>query len=491
MSESTTQQAVDLYRLLRGYLRQSAQGRQIVQAFERNQEQADKQLRTYLQQVLPKDPVLARKLASALGSEGDFNTVLIDSQVDQIINIAKLGVLNLNVKYDIFVFSTVWQVVMMSAIGIAVAAAVGFAWWWMIQPAWMTGEFNIAVATFSQEAGNQAIAGAISQQLFDFLEGEYQLSQLGDVQVTHEHIGKIGGADEAERIAAKTNAQLVIYGSVTVINNQASLSPKFYVAESFRSDVGEVNGPHNLSLPVNFEITDVLSPDGVVAQLKQRATVLTEFTKGLAYLQSGEFQLALPAQEESIQLAESFADFPGKEVLYLFASDAARRAKKFDRASYYVDGALTINPSYARGYIARGNLEYEQGQLDLAEADYQHALELAVPPDEAFVFEKAHLNLANVAHNRLLRTKTAEKTGFADLAIRHFQQVIDSVNQRPSILQSNRDRAAWAYYGMGRTWQEIGEMGKAADAYRQVLDFSEDPKLRQETQTLLDEVTIH
>ena len=429
---------------------------------------------------------MASKLAGALGEPGQFNTLVVDSQVDQIINIARLGVLNLHVKYDIFVFRDVRQLVAVSAIVLLVAAGIGYTIWQLGQPVRMTGDFNVAVASFRQEPpGGTLIAPALSERLFNYLENEYQLSNLSDVQITHKNIGQIAGVDEAETIAAKTNAQLVIYGSVIVVGDSAELAPKFYVADSFRADVGEINGEHQLALPLQFAASQVLTPDGVSTALKQRAGALTNFTKGLAYLQIGAYDDALPSFEQALQQAETVGDFSGKEIFYLFASDAARRVQKPDLARYYVDGALLLNTAYARAYIARANIAYGQGELDSAQADYEKALTLVGAPDDAFIFEKANLGIGNVYHNRFLGATETERPELATMAIKYFQQVIDAVNKLDPPHQPNRERAARAHYDIGRIYQTQQDAQRARTAYRETLKLTNDSDLRNDIEERL------
>ena len=120
-------------------------------------------LAAYLRQKLPEDEAFARKLALALESEAGAQqvTVVAGGQVDQIVNIARLGVLNLTVKRHVSVFRDVRQLVVFLAVALAVGTVLSFIVWKGRQPAKMTGDFNIAVAEFGQVAENAEMMTSI------------------------------------------------------------------------------------------------------------------------------------------------------------------------------------------------------------------------------------------------------------------------------------------------------------------------------------------
>ena len=156
-----------------------------------------------------------------------------------------------------------------------------------------------------------------------------------------------------------------------------------------------------------------------------------------------------------------------------------------DLARYYVDGALTLNEAYARAYIARANIAYEQGELQKAQTDYEHALTLIGVPDHAFIFEKAKLGLGNVYHNRLLSATESARPALAEKAIGYFQEVIAAVNGLDPPRQPNRERAAWAHYGIGRINQMQQQTPMARAAYQATLQLTEDRALRSDIEERL------
>lgn len=94
----------------------------------------------------------------------------------------------------------------------------------------MTGDFNIAVVQFGQVTDQGIVPSALATQigklLFDFLDSEYRVTDFGlNIQVAYKKIGPITEGREAEQLAADIGADIVIYGSVFVTGNEATLSP--------------------------------------------------------------------------------------------------------------------------------------------------------------------------------------------------------------------------------------------------------------------------
>ena len=86
--------------------------------------------------------------------------------------------------------------------------------WKPSHPKQMDGQFNIAVAEFlelSNVSSSPKIGAIVSRMLFNFLEHEYQTNNFGlDIQVSHQDVGIIKDATEAEHIASLLYYQLLI-----------------------------------------------------------------------------------------------------------------------------------------------------------------------------------------------------------------------------------------------------------------------------------------
>ncbi len=320
-------------------------------------------------------------------------------------------------KISVTLFGTTGSVVAFGSIIFLAVGAIIFVSWWQSQPAIMPkNEFNIAVATFVAvpKSADPAVAEAASQMVFSFVDAEYRSSGLEKVNVAHEHIGAIHDYAEAERLANRINATVVIYGDVIVVGDQAALEPKFYVSDPFEPNVSEISGQHQLSLPVKFDTREILNfQSGVNEALRLKSSVLIDFTKGLAYLSNEDLQPALDSFEAAIASANSYGDFEGKEVLYLFASHVARKLKNYQLAQQYIDQALKINHAYARAYIGQANIYYSQLDFNLALKYYTDAMQIEDPPENALIPEKANLGIGNVKTFLFQSAESPEKAKFS------------------------------------------------------------------------------
>ena len=488
-------QAETLYRVLREHLSQSADSQQLIAAFESNPDREGAALAAYLRQTLPKDEALANQIAAALGDDIRLATIVTGGQVDQIINIARLGFLSLTVKRYFYVFRTVRQVIAFLLIMIAVGSAIAFGFWLSKQPARMVGDFNIAVAEFDEVSSSDHpnLASIISQMLFDYLDSTYQTGEFRiTIQVEHDKIGVIHSPVEAADLAKRVNANLVIYGTVSVLGGSASITPKFWVSDTLKNDASEMlgAGEHQLEYDFKFngsEVMDIVS--GINTMLKQRANILVEFTQALVYRQIKDYPTALNVVNQAINEAKSYGDFKGKETLYLIAADIARLNKDLIASRQFVSESLRINPKYARAYIALGNVFYEQRDFVQAYQNYDHAIKLKDDqPYGAHIVEKANLGLGNIFSYQFQSQPT--NSALAERALTYFSNVTDAYQQSTD----NTDKtsiaglAALAYYGQGVIYQIQSEKDKARDALEHVLNISDDPILRQRAQDRLNQL---
>ena len=278
------------------------------------------------------------------------------------------------------------------------------------KPARMIGDFNIAVAQFGEITDQglvpSARAAQISQALFDFLDSEYKATDFGlKVQAAHKDIGIITEDREAERQASEIGADVLIYGTVFVEGDTATLSPRFFIAN--RPDTQELTGQHRFALPITFTVSGSVSYDKVNAELRSRAGVLVLFTQGLTFLSARDFGKGLRCFQQAIHEAEKYGRFEGQEVLYLSAANASQLNQNSVEAGKYADQALVLNQEYARAYIARGNIYYSQAlqrsfdeaMLDKALAEYERAgraLEMQDQPAGAYIREKLDVAVGNI-----------------------------------------------------------------------------------------------
>jgi tetratricopeptide (TPR) repeat protein len=360
------------------------------------------------------------------------------------------------------------------------------------KPARMTGGFNIAVAQFG-EVTDQGIAPSarateIGKLLFDFLDSEYKATDFGlKIQVAHEKIGILTEDQEAEQLASDINADIVIYGNIFADGNEATLSPRFYIAD--RPDTGELTGQHQLALPLQFEASSLSFPDSVNAELRTRAAILVLFTEGLSYLSSDDLDGASHSFQQAIHEAESHGPYEGQEVLYLFATVTNERQGNIEQAVKHLDEAFRLNPEYARAYLARGNLYYAQalrklndeGLLKQALAEYEKAIKAQDQPAGAYILEKADVALGNVY---VLRAQETGDPGLYAQAIDRYERVVTRYGEPAN--ERIRELAARAYFGIGIAYERQNDYIQAKSAYQQCADITRESQTKSRCELQLD-----
>ncbi|SRR6266545_2552388 len=490
-------QTEKLSQILSRHLSRSPQGKEIISKFKEDRGQGREALLAYLNASLPANETLTKLLADALGEEHAerFTTIVAGGgSVGEIINVGQLD--KLDIHY--YIFSDVWQVLALLVGVVIIGSTIFISAWWLRQPQRMTGNFNIAVAEFVQTGEAASVAPVVSQRIFSILEGQYKLSSFEIVQVAHDKIGVITNAEEASALARKINAHLVIYGDVTVLDDQVLVTPQFYVAEMQQSNVGEVNGEHKLAARISIPKKDLVTPaNPALEKMQQSATTLIEFTKALVYLTAGrpgDLNLARESIDRAIAESHRYGDFEGKEVLYLFASDIARRRGELPKAQMYIDEAIHINDNYGRAYIAEGNIYYDQDNLYQAMYYYNKAKSLANQPFGAYVTEKASLGLGNSCStqyqyvHRNNQVDQAGATALANCALDNYQVVIASYNQQAAPELALKEMATWAYYWSGIVYQEADYFAEAQQVYEKALNLTTNSELLIRARRRLDEV---
>jgi tetratricopeptide (TPR) repeat protein len=378
---------------------------------------------------------------------------------------------------------------------VLIGTILGSGLWWLRQPRRMTGNFNIAVALFSQQGNAEPnVSQIVSQQLFRFLDDQAKLITFENVQVSHKNIGVITSAEEAKTLAQRINAQVVIYGDVTTFGEEARMTPQFYIAEAFRADVGELNGQQKLAAPISFPIGDLLDPTSMpMTLIQERTVIMTEFTKALVYLGLDNLPLAKEAVDQAMRSSESQGPFEGQEVLYLIASQIARLQGDQTSAEIFVNHALELNPQYGRGYIARANIYYDQDNLYQAIKTYKKAKELPNQPFGAYIVEKGSLGIGNSCWVQLQYVKQnpiSDVAAIKDLqecARENYQQVIDSFEQQDKPETNIKEMAAQAYYGIA-TLLKPDQPEEARRLYKRVLELTTDQDLIRRTNQRLQEM---
>lgn len=398
-----------------------------------------------------------------------------------------------------YLFRDTRQLVIVIFVFLLLSGGIVVGYWYSKQPATMTGNFNIAIAQFGeiQEDGSiksSVNAEKISSTLFGFLDSEYRASGLGlNLQVSHKNMPLVTEDMEAEILAEKVNADIVIYGNIFIQGDKAEFSPRFYVAE--HPDTNELTGQNELAYPIVFNISELSTQDQVNTELRKRAEILFNFTKGLIYFSQKDFESALRAVQSAITTAEESKQIiVGQEVLYLLAARIQTNNNNYDNANQMLDTALALNPQYARAHLIRGNIYYRQALetnydlklLNDALAEYKLAYQLPNQPEGAYIPVKARTNIGNVL---VVEAQQTNDSKLYDQAIENYYYVIKEYQHSHFLLI--RPYVAISYFGLGAAYERQGKTEQALDAYQSAYDLTDDldfkSRIEQQIKILKDQ----
>jgi tetratricopeptide (TPR) repeat protein len=356
------------------------------------------------------------------------------------------------------------------------------------------------VAEFVPTGDADEIAPIVSQRIYSFLDGQYKLSSFADVQVAHNKIGRVHDAQEARDLAGKINAHALIYGDVAMVSDQAMITPQFYIVDAHRSNVGEINGQHKLAARIGLSVQDLVDPSSAsLNRIEQNTGILIEFTKALVYLAARtpkDLALARISIQNAIDEGERGERFEGQEVLYLFASDIARRQKEYEQAQAYLNQAMALNKNYGRGHIAQGNIYYDRDDLYQASRFYQQAIDRGDKPLGAYVLEKARLGLGNVCLVQYQYVRgnpdadPAEVAALAECALGHYQAVITSYATQAEPEDLLTEMTAGAYHSSGIVYRGADQIEAARLVYEQARHLTQDTAMQTRIAIELDEIEV-
>ncbi len=381
-------------------------------------------------------------------------------------------------------------------------------------PTVMTGEFNVAVAQFGQVGRDGRVQESedsrrLSQWFFERLQDEYEsLSSDLSVLIWHDSmdlgtgIGIVPGSNPAEQsgaasdLAARIDADIVIYGNLDSGEAPAKFTPEFYVVELL--DAEELVGRHAFGSPIDVELPiDRLASRFQFNQtLTARATALTVFTLGLAWEFAGNPEMAL----ELFRQAEQVEDWPaneGKEIVYLFIGRELGILDQWNESQAAFQIALDINPAYDRALFGMGNVYREIAQAlppaerldtdDLIRSieKYKQALDAAREKPGGPVVIKARIGLGSAYRLQgeayLFAGDYSQADEWFELSIQELQRATLMAGEDDERLQASAyqwlgtayEQQAFVRYTQGDTAGEQALLQQAISAYTQCIEYSD------------------
>jgi tetratricopeptide (TPR) repeat protein len=378
------------------------------------------------------------------------------------------------------------------------------------QPAVMSGDFRIAVASFVVDEEIQD-AASLGYDLADSvrLRLEQDVDEINPGLVITiwgpDLAGAVSGqtaelrAASAEALAEKIHADLVIYGVVQPSGERWQVTPEFYIAAENFYEAREVVGPHDLGTPLDLPgtISNSAWRFEFGKQMLARGKALSALSVGLGYMALHEYEPALEHFESGLSVSNR-DDLQGQKVLYMLAGNAAAKigeknvqSKSFEEAQAaflhsqeLLEKAVSIDPEYARPYITLSGLAYMRalmpallsGQSDdvgLPELQtcfdlLQKAENAADKPPLADVDAKAHYSRGQCL---LLQALAASPDSYA-LARTEYLAVIEAYadGQNPRL----KEVTAESHARLGAIYLVEGEKLQAVEEYQIAINLLAD-----------------
>ncbi|MEX1020541.1 MAG: tetratricopeptide repeat protein [Litorilinea sp.] len=254
--------------------------------------------------------------------------------------------------------------------------------------------FNIAVAEFGEldaDGNIQAseLGARLSRLLFTGMQGTdfRQLPFLapGDMLIWYlaeeqaaRHITDsvirgqtpVARGAQAEALAERIEAQMIINGYLTVADDPGSLALEFYYRPDqhyLRNQPDAIGGRHELGQPLEFSVRTPLDPSAVQMQMTEplrfRSQILLWLSLGLTFDVQGVPERALDIFRTAEAELDRWPNDDGKELLYYLIGRSALYLRRHEEARQAFAAALEIRPDYANALLGMGSVHFDRAQL--------------------------------------------------------------------------------------------------------------------------------
>lgn len=292
-------------------------------------------------------------------------------------------------------------------------------------------DIGIAIAYFKlpddnsvDEVAADTLVTQIEARLVSELEDFAQTVDLSIGFIPPATIGRIEGETPLEReenardIARRYAANIVLYGEITLSpGGLLEVQPAFYVAPEAFADALEMTGTFRLGRKIEVEgsLTNVRNALEVNRPLSARASAVAQIFAGLIHYLLEDYEQAIVAFEAAAAEPD-WGDTEGREVLHLLLGNAYTRL--------------------AAVAAQNGDTTTATDQMQLAEAEYQRAVELA--PD----YSRPYAGLASLTYLQWTvsaQTQTAPDMELLETAGSYLEQADAALDESQDVgIQSRR-----------------------------------------------------
>jgi tetratricopeptide (TPR) repeat protein len=332
-------------------------------------------------------------------------------------------------------------------------------------PAKMQGIYNLAVAEIgwvdetgqtrpSENGAGLRLGAWLSGFLQEELSGDSNLwvwSDGPDLRRQNVKIGRVDphgmgdGAEPAQIIAGRLQADMLVYGDIDLRQSPAELTLKFWLATQDDGGFEEIQGAHQITFPI--VILDPRDPGlEVQTELRRQAGALAWIAMGLTHAQLGQSQAALEALQKAESLlpdSEVVQFLLGREYLFQAFRDQTKQESLEQAAEQAFIKSTHLNPQYARGYIGLGSAYFTRAQR----------LFLDAPPDNT---------------NPINPSNLAEATDLLEGAIVAY---VAAIELKPDPQDYGAPVTEIASLGLGKSYRLKGMLSQQLDDLEQAVHF--------------------
>lgn len=194
--------------------------------------------------------------------------------------------------------------------------------------------------------------------------------------------------------------------------------------------------------------------------------------RGMVYLAQLKCDDAIADFTQALHLSDGVPEDLDYDINYYLAS-AYYKSGQLDQAKSVYDAIINLRSDEVNAYYLRGVVTLEQGNYDLAYADFTKAMEL-VPNDYDMILDIYQVLAAwgyKEAGRDMLSTVIASGSSISDYDMGRFEFYLGSYDSAKSYLeQAKEGDMSQITLFLGRTYEALGDYNYAISLYNTYLD---------------------